>query len=253
MIGSWGMSPTSAASSEHAFRLLQQAATNGRPFRIVVLDVHMPDVDGLTLAGWIRGEPRLHKTDLIVLTSGSGSGDLARCRQLKVASHLLKPVKQSELFDAFAASLGVEVPADDKHAAMDQEVPAVPSLNILLVEDSLVNQKLAIALLTKHGHQVILAANGREALVRLEEQAFDVVLMDVEMPEMDGMEATAVLRVKEGSSGAHVPIIAMTAHALKGDRERFLAAGMDEYVSKPICAGKLFQTIRQVLDQRKRA
>ena len=247
MIGSWGMSPTSAASSEHAFRLLQQAATNGRPFRIVVLDVHMPDVDGLTLAGWIRDEPRLNKTDLVVLTSGSRSGDLARCRQLKVASHLLKPVKQSELFDAFAASLGVEVPGDDKHTAMDQGVPSLPSLKILLVEDSLVNQKLAIALLTKHGHQVTLASNGREALARLEEQAFDVVLMDVEMPEMDGMEATAVLRVKEGSSGTHVPIIAMTAHALKGDRERFLAAGMDEYVSKPIHAGKLFQTIQQVL------
>jgi signal transduction histidine kinase/CheY-like chemotaxis protein len=249
MIGNWGMVVTSAGNAEQAFRLLQQAVTNGRPYRIVVLDVHMPEVDGLTLAQWIRDDERLVNTDLIVLTSGSRPEDTACCRRLQVASHLLKPVKQSELFDAFTASLGLEDVSDDQQPAMSEGIPSLPSLNILLVEDSLVNQKLAVALLTKHGHHVTVAGNGREALEHLETQAFDVVLMDIEMPEMDGLEATAVLRLKESSAGGHVPVVAMTAHALKGDRERFLAAGMDEYVSKPIHAGILFQTIQKVLRQ----
>ena len=247
MIGGWGMLVTAASNAEQAFRLLQQAVTNGRPYRIVVLDVHMPGVDGLTLAQWIRDDHRLSTTDLIVLTSGSRSEDAACCRRLKVASHLLKPVKQSELFDAFTASLGWQVGSGDQQPQMPEGIPSLPSLNILLVEDSLVNQKLAVALLTKHGHHVTVANNGREALDLMEKQSFEVVLMDIEMPEMDGLEATAVLRVKESSTGGHVPVIAMTAHALKGDRERFLAAGMDEYISKPIRAGILFQTIRRVL------
>ncbi len=249
MIGNWGMMVTSAGNAEQAFRLLQQAVTNGRPYRIVVLDVHMPEVDGLTLAQWIRDDERLADTDLIVLTSGSRPEDTACCRRLQVASHLLKPVKQSELFDAFSASLGLEAVSDDQQPEMSEGIPSLPSLNILLVEDSLVNQKLAVALLTKHGHHVTVASNGREALEQLEAQPFDVVLMDIEMPEMDGLEATAVLRLKESSAGGHVPVVAMTAHALKGDRERFLAAGMDEYVSKPIHAGILFQTIQKVLLQ----
>jgi signal transduction histidine kinase/DNA-binding response OmpR family regulator len=247
MIGNWGMSATSTTGPEQAFRALQQAAADGRPFRIAVLDVHMPEVDGLTLAEWIRNDQQLADTVLIVLTSGSHAGDLARCRRLKVASHLLKPVKQSELFDAFAASLGVEMPAEDERPASAETLPSLPPLKILLVEDSLVNQKLATLLLRKHGHQVTVANNGREAVQQLAEDQFDVVLMDVEMPEMDGLEATAVTRARERQTGNHMPIIAMTAHALKGDRERFLAAGMDEYVSKPIRAAVLFQTIQQVL------
>jgi CheY-like chemotaxis protein len=209
----------------------------------------MPQVDGLTLADWIRNDPQLADTVLIVLTSGSHAGDLARCRRLKIASHLLKPVKQSELFDAFAASLGVEMPEEDERPIPAEPLPPLLPLDILLVEDSLVNQKLATLLLKKHGHGVTLANNGREALAQLAEKRFDVVLMDVEMPEMDGLEATAVTRAKERQTGEHVPIIAMTAHALKGDRERFLAAGMDEYVSKPIRAAILFQTIQQVLQR----
>jgi signal transduction histidine kinase/CheY-like chemotaxis protein len=247
MIGNWGMSATSTTGPEQAFLALQQAAAAGRPFRIAVLDVHMPEVDGLTLAEWIRNDQQLADTVLIVLTSGSHAGDLARCRRLKVASHLLKPVKQSELFDAFAASLGVEMPAEDERPATAETLPSLPPLKILLVEDSLVNQKLATLLLRKHGHQVTVANNGREAVQQLAEGQFDVVLMDVEMPEMDGLEATAVTRAKERQTGDHMPIIAMTAHALKGDRERFLAAGMDEYVSKPIRAAVLFQAIQQVL------
>ncbi len=249
MIGNWGMSATSASGPDEAFRALQEAAARGRPFRIAVLDVHMPQVDGLTLADWIRNDPQLADTVLIVLTSGSHAGDLARCRRLKIASHLLKPVKQSELFDAFAASLGVEMPEEDERPIPAEPLPPLLPLDILLVEDSLVNQKLATLLLKKHGHGVTLANNGREALAQLAEKRFDVVLMDVEMPEMDGLEATAVTRAKERQTGEHVPIIAMTAHALKGDRERFLAAGMDEYVSKPIRAAILFQTIQQVLQR----
>jgi len=249
MITSWRMSATSAGGAREAFRRMQEACAAGRPFPLVVLDVNMPEVDGLTLAEWIRNDERLAQTALIVLTSGSRSGDVARCRRLGVASHLLKPVKQSELFDAVAASLGVGGPEEGEHATTADGMPPLPPLNILLVEDSLVNQKLAIALLEKHGHRVTLAQDGREALALLTADSFDLVLMDVEMPEMDGLEATAVIRAKERQTDRHVPIVAMTAHAIKGDRERCLAAGMDDYVSKPIRTAELFTTIHQVLQR----
>jgi signal transduction histidine kinase/DNA-binding response OmpR family regulator len=249
MVKSWGMSPTTAPDAREAFSRLQDASDAGQPFSLVVLDLNMPEVDGLTLAEWIRNNPRLADTTLIVLTSGARSGDVARCRQLGVASHLLKPVKQSELFDAVATSLGIELPEEDEQATAAAALPPLPPLDILLVEDSLINQNLAIALLEKRGHRVTLAQDGREALALLDRQPFDLVLMDVEMPVMDGLETTAVLRLTEQRSGNHMPIVAMTAHAIKGDRERCLDAGMDEYVSKPIQTAELFATIRRVLQR----
>ena len=152
----------------------------------------------------------------------------------------MKPVKQSELFDAIGMSLGITVPEDEGEETIGRERKVeLPPLRVLLAEDSLVNQKLAIGLLEKHGHTVVVAANGKEAIAALTSQEFDVVLMDVEMPEMDGLEATAVIRVQEKQTGKHIPIVAMTAHAMKGDRERCLEAGMDEYVSKPIRAASV--------------
>ena len=187
------------------------------------------------------------KTKVILLTSGARPDDARRAEELG-AAHLMKPVKQSELFNAIVASLGAGVPeTHDVHADRPQLKTALPPLRILLVEDSVFNQKLAVGLLQKHGHTVVVANNGREAVAWMDAGDFDVVLMDVEMPEMDGLEATAVIREKEKGTGSHVPIVAMTAHAMKGDRERCLAAGMDDYISKPIRAQQLFDTLASVL------
>ena len=163
----------------------------------------------------------------------------------------MKPVKQSELFDAIGMSLGLaSLAAGAEASVLRQPSVELPPLRILLAEDSLVNQKLALGLLGKHGHSVVVANNGKEAVVALASGEYDVVLMDVEMPEMDGLEATAVVRTGERQTGKHVPIIAMTAHAMKGDRERCLEAGMDDYVSKPIRAQQLFAVLKSVLGQR---
>jgi CheY-like chemotaxis protein len=160
----------------------------------------------------------------------------------------MKPVKQSELLDAIMASLGVVAPEDGSAEASAAERPSrLRPLRVLLAEDSLLNQKLALAVLRKHGHEVVVANHGREALATLESQDFDLILMDVQMPEMDGLEATRTIRTRERRTGDHIPIIAMTAHALKGDRERCLEAGMDEYVAKPIHAEELFRAIAGVV------
>jgi CheY-like chemotaxis protein len=160
----------------------------------------------------------------------------------------MKPVKQSELFNAIAVSLGAGVPESLVDRADRPPLKtALAALRILLVEDSVFNQKVAVGLLQKHGHTVVVANHGREALARLDSADFDLILMDVEMPEMDGLEATAIIREQEKGTGSHVPIVAMTAHAMKGDRERCLAAGMDDYVSKPIRAQQLFDTLASVL------
>jgi len=172
---------------------------------------------------------------------------VARCEKLGIAAYLMKPVKQSELFDAIALALGVA--AEDALAqpasAAKETRPAKTTqrLNILLAEDSLVNQKLALGLLARQGHDVTVANNGKEAVAAVTARGFDLVLMDVQMPEMDGLEATRAIRAREKKTGTRVPIMAMTAHAMQGDRERCLAAGMDDYIAKPIRAEKLFDKI----------
>ena len=211
----------------------------------------MPDVDGLTLTKWIRHDPKLANTTVIVLTSGARSEDQEQFRQLDVAAHLMKPVKQSELFNAIGMSLGIAALQDKgEQASGPSAEPKIGPLRFLLAEDSIVNQKLAIGLLEKHGHSVVVAGNGREAIATLAEQEFDVVLMDVEMPEMDGFEAAAIIRLRERQTERHIPIIAMTAHAMKGDRERCLESGMDGYVAKPIRVQRLFDAIEAVMENR---
>ncbi len=202
----------------------------------------MPHVDGFTLAGWVRGDPRLDGTALVMLTSGDRPDDAARCAESGIAAHLLKPVKQSELLEAIEVALGVAV----RRPAAAEAAPAaagVAGRRILLAEDSLVNQKLALALLKERGHRVSLVTNGRDAVAATEACPFDLVLMDVQMPDMDGLEAASAIRDRELRTGGHVPIVAMTAHALKGDRERCLAAGMDGYIAKPIRAAELHEAI----------
>ncbi|NLS97197.1 MAG: response regulator [Planctomycetaceae bacterium] len=252
MTRNWGMQPASADNAHDAMDCLRQACATGNRLELVLSDVNMPEVDGLTLTEWIRQDPQLAETRVIVLTSGVRPDDARRCDELKVAARLMKPVKQSELFDAIATSLGVGIPEEREEDTRQLE-PKVerPPLRILLAEDSLVNQRLAIGLLEKHGHTVVVANTGKAAVAALAAEEFDVVLMDVEMPEMDGLEATAVIRVTEKHTGRHVPIIAMTAHAMKGDRERCLEAGMDAYVSKPIRVQQVLEALESVLNGRR--
>jgi signal transduction histidine kinase/DNA-binding response OmpR family regulator len=244
----WGMRPEVTESAQEAITSLRRAEEAGQRIKLVLSDVNMPEVDGLTLTEWIRKDAHLSDTPVIVLTSGARPDDMKRCNELDVIAHLMKPVKQSELFNAIGMSLQLAVPEDEGEVeTVGVGKVELPPLRILLVEDSVVNQKLALGVLKRKGHSVVVAENGKEAIAALSSQQFDVVLMDVEMPEMDGLEATAVIRVKEKQTGEHVPIVAMTAHAMKGDRQRCLEAGMDDYVSKPIRAQQLFETIGSVL------
>jgi len=249
MLHSWGMVSSEAAGAEQALNELQRACRDRQPFALVLNDACMPGIDGFTLAEQIRRDAQLRSTVIMMLTSGDRPGDLARCKELGIASYLLKPIKQSELFDALMSALGITAPEDQPRETARREGIAVPQrrLRVLLAEDSPFNQKLAVGLLQKQGHTVVVAQHGREALEALERSPFDLVLMDIQMPEMDGLEATAAIRARERDRGQHVPIIAMTAHAMKGDRERCLDAGMDGYIAKPVRAKELFQTIDQVV------
>ncbi len=193
------------------------------------------------MAEQIKRDAALSGAVIMMLTSGDRADDVARCKQLGIAAYLLKPVKQSDLFDAIVSSVGLIAPIET--AAKHAPLPKVACLDILLAEDSVVNQKLAIGLLEKRGHRIQIANNGCEAVEAVERRKFDLVLMDVQMPEMDGLEATAVIRRREQQTASRIPIIAMTAHAMKGDRELCLEAGMDDYISKPIRPDELYRTI----------
>jgi two-component system, sensor histidine kinase and response regulator len=246
----WGMDATLASGAREALEQLQEAHARGDPFQLLVTDLQMPEIDGVTLVDNVRREQGGPDLPVIVLTSGDNPGDTARCRELGISVRLLKPVKQSELFDAVASALGITEPEDESaHAADATPAPSLRPLRILLAEDSLVNQRLAVALLKKEGHRVTVANNGVEAVDAVRNQHFDLVLMDVQMPDMDGFEATKAIRTEQVRMGRHIPIIAMTAHALHGDRERCLEAGMDGYVAKPIHAKILLQTMQSVLDE----
>ena len=245
VFGNWQMPAVSADNADEAWRLLQQAQQASQPFRLLVTDCNMPDVDGFMLTERINQSAELRRPEIIMLTSGDRPGDAARCKQLGIAGHLMKPVKQSELLDLTMRVLGSAAAAEAAPTAEEPPVVLRP-LRILLAEDSLFNQKLAVGLLEKQGHSVFVANNGSEAIAAATSQTFDIALIDVQMPDLDGFEATAEIRARERRTGQHLPIIALTAHAMKGDRERCLAAGMDEYLAKPIRARELFATIQKV-------
>jgi CheY-like chemotaxis protein len=219
----------------------------------VITDGQMPEIDGFKFAESIKQDPTLATSVIMMLTSGDQHGNVARCERLGIAAYLLKPTKQSELLDAImlATQPGLATTALPD---ADPELEAVSSFSrsllILLAEDSLVNQKLAIGLLARKGHTVTVVNNGKEAVAAAAREPFDLVLMDVQMPEMDGLEATAMIRANERKSGGHLPIVAMTAHAMKGDREVCLSSGMDGYIAKPIRAAKLFETIDEVVQHK---
>ena len=251
MTSRWHMRPTSVDNGREALAIMKDAAGSSDPFAIVLLDVTMPDMDGFTVAEQIKSQPELSDTKIILLSSLDSKRETARCDSLGVAKYLLKPVSPSELFAAIVATVGNITPASEMPTsgatALDEDTPG---WQILLADDNIVNQRLAAALLEKHNHTVVVANNGKEALEALACQRFDVILMDVQMPEMDGIEATAAIREKEQQSGTHIPIIAMTAYAMKGDRECFLQAGMDDYISKPIDVKQLFAVINRLAPNR---
>jgi PAS domain S-box-containing protein len=261
MLTNWGMAPVTATGAKQALQLLQQARQERDPIQIVISDVNMPDMDGITLAATIREHQLLEMLSIIMLTSGARPDDANRLRELGVTHHLMKPVKQSELFSTMVSTLDesssfAELAA--KSGTRDKQVQQTRPLKILLAEDNSVNQKLALGILGNLGHQVIVANNGVEAVALLNDDHFDLVLMDVQMPEMDGLVATRIIRENEQAAGGHIPIVAMTAHAMKGDREQCLEAGMDDYLAKPIRPhdlsrklGELFPAFGGAADSRK--
>jgi two-component system sensor histidine kinase/response regulator len=236
MLINWHTTPLAAESGAKAITALREAQGLGRHFPLILVDAQMPEMDGFALAESIKRNPEWGTATIMMLSSAGQRGDAKRCRELGIAAYLTKPVRQAELLDAILTALGTKPIKEALPALITRHSLRENSkhLCILLVEDNAINQKLAARLLEKRGHTVAIAGNGKEALAALEKQSFDLVFMDVQMPEMDGFEATAAIRGKEKASGNHLPIIAMTAHAMAGDRERCLEAGMDDYITKPI-------------------
>ena len=247
-LDTWHMIPDCASGAGEALEMIDRAIEKSNPYRLILTDSQMPQTDGFRLAEQLRHDRATPGTVIMMLTSSDHSGDAERCESLGIAHYLRKPVKQSELFEAIAGTLGPSAPADGRREPrVSGHVTGLAPLKILLAEDSLVNQKLVVGLLEKYGNTIKVACNGREALGALDRERFDLVLMDVQMPEMDGFEATAEIRRREQATGEHVPIIALTAHAMKEDRRRCIDAGMDEYVSKPVRIEQLLDTIALLL------
>ena len=239
----WKMDPVMCAGGREAILEMENAARCGESFRLVLLDGQMPDMDGFEVAERIRNANLHYGCVLMMLTSSEQTSDAIRCRELGIQQYLVKPISQMELLDALLKALA---DVQKQKRPTPRAVAAhVIGRSILLAEDNKVNQKLAQKLLDKMGHRVVLASNGMEALRALDSEHFDLVLMDVQMPEMDGFEATTKIRMQERQSGEHIPVIAMTAHAMTGDRERCLKAGMDDYISKPIRAKELREIIEK--------
>jgi CheY-like chemotaxis protein len=254
MLKRWEMKPTSVESGDEALRQLSFARDAGDLYGLILTDLHMPQMDGFGLVERIRQSPHFATATIMMLTSAGHRGDAARCWELGVAAYLLKPIRHDELREAVARALGAKehesvVPLITRFSLHDGREPSA-CLSVLLVEDNAVNQRLVARLLEKRGHRVVVAANGREAIAALERDAFDLVFMDIQMPEMDGIDATAAIRKKEQLSGKYQAVIALTAHAMKGDQERCLAAGMDGYLSKPIRPQELDAILETYLARR---
>jgi two-component system sensor histidine kinase/response regulator len=254
ILNRWGMRPTAVEGGRAALQALEIAKSTGRPFPLILLDGQMPEMDGFTLAEIIHKDPELVGAAIMMLTSAGHAGDAARCRELGISGYLVKPIRQGELLTSIRQILHKTpelkpVPLVTRHTLRETQNRA----RILLAEDNAVNQTLAVRLLEKRGYVVFVAGNGEAAVTALEKDYFDLVLMDIQMPGMDGFEATSLIRKKEEGTGRHIPIVAMTAHALKGDQERCIAAGMNGYVSKPIRTSELFSAIEGLLDKKSTA
>jgi CheY-like chemotaxis protein len=241
-----GMRPAQADGGAVALRMMDTAAKAGTPYRLVLLDVHMPDMDGFGVASAIAAREEFSDATVIMLTSAGRVDDVERCRDLKVAAYLSKPISPTHLSDVISRLLGRDVAAPAAGKGPSQgALPARLRRKVLLAEDNIVNQRVAVGLLSKRGHDVTVVSTGKEALDRLDRDHFDVILMDVQMPEMGGLEATHVIRRREAGTGRHVWIVAMTAHTMEGDRDECLKAGMDTYIAKPVNPALLFEAIEQ--------
>ena len=251
MLTNWSMRPEEAENADRALKKLQQSRQAGQGFRMILLDANMPDMNGFELVEEIKRLPDLSNILIMMLSSAGFRGDAARCRKLGVSAYLTKPVKQSYLLDAIMMALGT---APQKRAAPPLITrfslqKARQTFSVLLAEDNIINQKVAVRILENHGHMVKVANNGVEVLSALEKGSFDCILMDVQMPQLDGFQAATMIRKKEKETGRHIPIIAMTAHAMKGDREKCLESGMDDYIAKPIKPHEILKTVEQVVNQ----
>jgi len=255
ILHTWAAIPTTTEDAVSALAALRAASRAGRPFEVALIDGMMPGMDGFDLAEAIRLEASFPPPLMVMLTSGGQSGESERARSLGISAYLTKPVRQSELFDSLAKMLdaaapepipsGASAPGDP---AEEPSPPTAGTLRILLAEDNIVNQKVAVCMLRRMGHVPTVVGDGRAAVEAWMASAFDLILMDVQMPEMDGFEAVAAIRAEEARAGAHTPIVALTAHAMKGDRERCLAAGFDDYLTKPIRSDDFRAAIGRLAD-----
>jgi len=231
----WGMEVAVAESGPAALAILHQAARNGINFPLIIADGQMPGMDGFALTENIRAAREINAGRIMILTSADQTNAPGRCQELAISDYVLKPVAPGELLQALLAMLDESsLSAVSQPRPPTTSVTAGRSLRILLAEDNVFNQKVAVGMLEMSGHTVTVAGNGQEAVEAWMKQPFDLVLMDIQMPEMDGVEATGLIRLRQSETGVRAPIIAMTAHAMAGDREKYIAAGMDDYISKPI-------------------
>lgn len=238
MSQAWGMRPAVARSGSEALEMARAANQTGDPFRLVLLDVCMPGMDGFEVAEKFREDPLLRDTPILLLTSAGRPGEAARCLELRISAYLLKPVMKADLLTAILTVLGyqssLEAAADSPLVTRHSIRESAKKRRVLVAEDNAINQALIMRLLANMGHTPVLAHNGKEAVALATSEQFDLVFMDVQMPEMDGLAATRAIRQEETMNGTHLTIFAMTAHAMKGDRERCLESGMDGYLTKPI-------------------
>jgi two-component system sensor histidine kinase/response regulator len=246
----WKMRPTTVEDGEQALYKVMAAFEDGEPFELILTDMHMPKMDGFDLVQRIRSKPALVASTIMMLSSGAQRGDSQRCEELGVAANLLKPVRQLELRNALIRVIGAKEHPEQvpmiSNVAIANRLEPFRKLRVLLAEDNSVNQLLATRLLEKRGHFVKVTGNGREALDALAKDSYDLILMDVQMPEMDGIAATIALREMEKVTGNHQPVVALTAMVIKGDREKCMAAGMDGYISKPIRQHELDEILDSV-------
>ena len=254
MLSRWEMKSLAVDGALEALAALQSAQQNSTPFQLILTDMHMPQLDGFELIERIRRQSLSDATTIVMLTSAGHRGDVERCKNLGVAAYLLKPIRQSELREALSLVLNahkqhLSLPVVTRYSLQTGRSPE-RMLSILVAEDNAVNQRLIVRMLEKRGHRVTLAAHGGEVLQALEHDSFDLILMDVQMPEMDGLTAVKLIREREQGTARHVNIVALTAHAMKGDQERCLAAGMDGYLAKPIRPQELDELLAKLLPER---
>jgi CheY-like chemotaxis protein/HPt (histidine-containing phosphotransfer) domain-containing protein len=241
----WGMRHATAMGGKQALAMMRTAVDQGDPFEQVILDMHMPGMDGMTLARAIKGDGMLADTPLIMLTSVGGSGDANVARNNGINYYLHKPVRQSDLYNALVGSVNM-APATQDIELLEDSTRNFTGLRVLLAEDNPVNQEVALYMLEILGCHCELAENGRQVLAMLRQRDFDIILMDCQMPEMDGLEAAGEIRLMEQErTGCRIPIVAVTANAMEGDREQCLAAGMDDYISKPFNRGRLAEVLQE--------